>query len=135
MIFILFLYYDTPGIHLTTDNFAPTKDKIAHTYAGAGIGLLTPIGFDYLNNVTSNEKFDLQVEARNYVCGLTIASFIAAEKEYYDYRHGGRLDLADYAYTLLGYTIGFMTNRLFKYVILKDNPEPDVKVYIQFLEP
>jgi len=131
MIFILFLYYDTPGIHLTTDNFAPTKDKIAHTYAGTGIGLLTPIGFDYLNNVTSNEKFDLQVEARNYVCGLTIASFIAAEKEYYDYCHGRRADLADYVYTLLGYTIGFTTNRIFKYVILKDNPEPDV----QFLEP
>ena len=119
--FLFLILYNT-GARLTTEEFTFTEDRHKHLYVGAFVGLTTSYLFDKFNK--SDNELIIQKELRNYIIGLNITSYIAVQKEIYDYRRGGELNLADYLYTLLGYTIGYITNRFFKYVILTDLSTP-----------
>jgi|GEM_PF-2280763 len=121
-------YQDTPVVTLTTSEFNFTVDRQYHFAVGGLIGMTSPLVFD---KVTQNCEQGLVLEGQKFIWGLWLTSMIAVKKEVYDWRHGGRLDLADFTYTVLGYTMSYGLNRLLKYALHRPTSEDSTKVIFE----
>lgn len=125
MILSLTAYQDTPVVTLTTSEFDFTVDRQYHFAVGGLIGITSSFVFD---KVTQNREQGLVLEGQKFIWGLWLTSMVAVEKEVWDWRHGGKLDLADFTYTVLGYTVSYSLNRLLKYALHKlQRPREDIE--------
>ncbi len=126
----LIAYQDTPVVILTTSDFDFTVDRQYHYVAGWLIGMTSPFVFD---KVTQNREQGLVLEGQKFIWGLWLTSMVAVEKEVWDWRHGGKLDLADFTYTVLGYTVSYSLNRLLKYALHRPQKKKELKIIIEFI--
>jgi len=113
---ILAGYEDSPGVRLSASDFEYTTDRQYHYVAGWLIGMTSPFAFD---KVTQNREQGLALEGQKFIWGLWLTSMVAVEKEVWDWRHGGKLDLADFTYTVMGYTFSYSLNRFLKFAFKK----------------
>jgi len=109
-------YEDSPGVRLSSSDFEYTLDRQYHYVAGLLIGLTSPSVFD---KVTQDREQGLVLEGQKFIWGLWLTSMVAVEKEVWDWKHGGKLDLADFTYTLMGYVFSFSLNRALKLAFKK----------------
>ena len=128
MILSLTAYQDTPVVTLTTSEFDFTVDRQYHFAVGGLIGVTSSFVFD---KVTKNNKQGPILEGQKFIWGLWLTSMIAVKKEVYDWKHGGRLDLADFTYTVLGYTVSYGLNRLLKYALHRPTSEDTTEVIFE----